>query len=87
VVRVFGDVVKLISEIFFIAHAMGVEPGLPNLSGKLCANLEGETTLDALCAALDRLSFRGRQQYMKMFGHYRKPMKKVSLLLTIVKEN
>ena len=85
--RVFGDVVKLISEILFISHAMSVVSGLPNLPGKLCANLEGETTLDTLCTAFDCLSFPCCQQYMKMFWHYRKSMQKISVLFTIVKED
>jgi hypothetical protein len=83
---VIGDVEKLIVVIVRICDAMCVIAVLPNLSGEVIANGEGEASLDQLDAALDGVILGWRDQDVNVVGHDDEAVELEATLFAVTRE-
>jgi hypothetical protein len=84
--RIRRNIPELSPKILAVANPMLVESHLPYFPAKLRPHLMRVSALDALRAALNRLTGRRSQQYVQMFRHHNEPMQRVPPLIPIMKE-
>jgi hypothetical protein len=67
--RVVEDVLGLVAQVIVVGDSVGVVALLPDLSGKIFSDSEGEAALDELGAAFDGHVGCGREQDVDVIGH------------------
>lgn len=83
---VVGDVEELVVVVASICDAMLVVAALPDLSGEVLANCEGEASLDQLDAAFDGVIVGWRDQDVNVVGHDDEAVESKATLFAITRE-
>ena len=84
--RVVRDVLPLGVEVVFIANAVFMISGVPDLAGCLLTDGEGVATLDELNAAGGALVDSGSDQDVDVIGHYDEAVEFELSLLSVAQE-
>ena len=84
--RVVEDVLGLVAQVIVVCDSMGVVALLPDFSGKVFADGEGEAALDELDAAFDGYVQCGSEQDVDVIGHHDEGIELESTGIAITEE-